>query len=294
MMGTAKNLCVALALVFGGIGACGDSSSEKKPTTAAKSAGAPGGEKKVQPEKKKDLPAAEDLIEAHVEAIGGRAAISNFKTLYFESSVDTGAQNIRASAKTWWKQGHFYGEQDIPGFGTARSGYDGATVWVDDPINQLRKLEGQEAEQIIREGAIFLVADWKEHFKTAETIDERELEGGQLFDVELKSESGDQVVMSFSGTSKLLSQMAFKQITPTGTVPVTAVFEDYREVEGVKFAHRSKLEIALGTVTQTYDKIEVNSEVDESKFAFPGSAGAVPAKPEGEAPTAADGPTDKG
>ncbi len=259
----------------------GEAGADAKPSTKSKP---------VAPEKKKDLPPADGIITAHVEAVGGRDAMAGFETLYFESSVDTGAQNISAKAKTWWKKGRFYGEQEIPGFGLARSGYDGTTVWVDDPINGLRKLEGKEAEQIIREGAIFLVADWETHFEKAETVDAREVDGRGLVDVKLTSRLGEEVTMSFGADDNLLARMSFEQITPTGTVPVTAVFDDYRIVDGVKFAHKSTLEIALGAVTQTYDKVVVNEPVDETKFAFPGSAGAVPADPQKAQPTPAAPP----
>jgi hypothetical protein len=268
---------ICLLAGFSLAAACGgnEKGDEGKSTTAAEPA-EPADEAAGA---KKDLPEAAKLMEGHLEAIGGREAITKFETLYFESSVDTGAQNIKASAKTWWKQGKFYGEQEIPGFGTAKSGYDGTVVWVDDPINGLRKLEGKEAEQIIREGAIFLVADWQAHFESAETVDSRDEDGSTLLDVKLTSKLGDEVVMSFDQQSKLLTGMQFKQITPTGSVPVTAFFEDYKEVEGVKFAQVSKLKIALGTVTQKYDSIQMNVEVDENKFRFPGSEGAVKADP---------------
>lgn len=273
----------ACGLALGLCGACGGGGDAKKPAPAGKGdpveAKQSAGEAATQPAADvEDLPAAEDLFSAHVEAVGGDEAIAKFETLYSESSVDTGAQNIKAKAKTWWKGGRFYGEQEIPGFGVAKSGYDGTTVWVDDPINGLRKLEGKEAEQNIRWGSVFLVSDWKSHFKSAQTVGVHEVDGRRLYDVKLTSVLGDEVTMSFADDDKLLARMSFSQIMPTGTVPVTAVFGDYREVGGVKIAHLSTLDFSLGAVSQTYDKIEINAEVDESRFAYPGSGGAVEAK----------------
>lgn len=280
-------LAATCLLLVGGTACSGGGAGERAKAEPAKSetkADAKSGDAtKAEPAPAEDLPKAEDLFAAHIEAVGGQQAIDTFQTLYFESSVDTGAQNIKAKAKTWWKHGHFYGEQEIPGFGVAKSGYDGTTVWVDDPINGLRKLEGKEAEQIIREGSIFLVADWDSHFESAKTVGAREVDGRRLYDVKLKSALGDEVTMSFAEDDKLLARMKFQQITPTGTVPVTAVFSEYADVSGVKFAHKSTLEIALGSVSQTYDKIDVNPEIDESQFAYPGAAGAVDAKPDGTA-----------
>lgn len=272
---------IGSALIFCVLLSCGG--SENKSTPEATTAAAAPEQSDEKPQIKRDLPEAAILLDGHLEAIGGREAIEKFESLYFESSVDTGKQNIKASAKTWWKRGRFYGEQEIPGFGVAKSGYDGSVVWVDDPINGLRKLEGKEAEQIIREGAIFLVADWQRHFESAETVDEREEDGRTFLDVKLTSKLGDEVVMSFDAKTKLLAQMKFKQITPTGSVPVTATFEDYEDIDGVLFAKVSKLRVALGTVTQKYDSIQVNGEVDESKFGFPSPQEVVPADPEASA-----------
>jgi hypothetical protein len=287
---------LALGFALGATLACsgGASSDAKKaaPAQASEKGAGPAAEASAAAAAPaEDLPDAKELFAAHIEAVGGQKAIDAFETLYFESSVDTGAQNIKAKAKTWWKGGHFLGEQEIPGFGVAKSGYDGTTVWVDDPINGLRKVEGKEAEQYVREGSIFLVSDWESHFRSAETVGAREVDGRKLYDVKLTSELGDEVTMSFADDDKLLAQMKFQQITPTGNVPVTAVFSEYGDVAGVKFAHKSTLEMALGSVSQTYDKIEVNPEIDESRFAYPGAAGAVGAGPEpaGSAQTPPDG-----
>jgi hypothetical protein len=263
-------------LVLGLSIACPSGEPETRERTGTAGAPAPAA---PAPEAPVLLPAAADLMAAHVEAIGGHTAIDRIQTLYAESGVDTGAQNIRAAARTWWSRRGFYGEQEIPGFGVARSGYDGSTVWIEDPINGLRRLDGREAEQIIRQGAVFLIAEWKDHFESAETVEARQVDGATVYDVKLESPLGDQVVLGFAATDKLLSHMRFDQITPTGTIPVRASFEDYRDVGGVKFAYRSTLEIALGAITQTYTKIEVNAPVDETKFAFPAGREVVPAQP---------------
>jgi hypothetical protein len=39
----------------------------------------------------------------------------------------------------WWKKGgNFYLEQSIEGIGMSRVGYDGTTIWLEDPITGLR------------------------------------------------------------------------------------------------------------------------------------------------------------
>ena len=221
------------------------------------------------------LPAAADLIAAHVEAAGGKTAAGAFDTIYFESKIDEDKQNLHATAKFWWKGGSFYLEESVPGYGLARSGYDGNVAWSDDPINKLRKLKGTEREQTIRGGAVFELAHWEDHFTSADTVAERELKGAKIYEVKLTSPEGDTVTATFDAQTKLMRSMAFSQLAPTGAIPTTMHFEDYRPIGGWKFAFRQVVETPVGTIVQTYTKIEPGAEVDAARFAMPGADVAV-------------------
>lgn len=223
------------------------------------------------------LPAAEELIEAHVAAAGGREAIEKIDTLYLESKVDTGGQNIEVKTRMWWKGGQFYIEEDIPGYGKGFSGFDGEVAWTEDPINGRRILDGIEREQLIRGGSVFELARWKEFYAKADTVAERDEDGRKLYDVKLESKEGDEVLVSFDAESKLLSQMSMTQQAPTGPMKFRVALSDYRDVGGCKFAYQQDLKISFATVTQRYDKVEVGAEVDETKFAYPESDTAVDA-----------------
>jgi hypothetical protein len=260
-------IVLTLALVSGG--ACKDStdrSSGAKADEPAPSAGA-----QSSPDDGSKLPDAEAVLERAVEAAGGRAVLDAVETFYFEGEIAIPAQNITGKMEVWWKGGDFYTAQHISGIGKMRAGKAGATIWSDDPINGLRRLEGVEAEQHTWASSFQLAADWQRYFESARTVEERDVDGAKVYDVKFVSASGAEVLMSFDAQTGLQVAQKYEQVTPMGSMPVSVKMEDYREVDGIKVAFKQVTDATLAKATQTLTKVEFNLEVDTSTFAMPAS-----------------------
>lgn len=235
------------------------------------------------------LPAAEDILAKAAEAMGGRTAIDAIESFHYRGTIELLGQNIRSDLRIWWQGGDFFMEQIVPGVGQMRAGKQGDEIWSDDPINNRRMLSGVEAEQHAWASSLLLAADWERYFDEAKTIAERETDGGKgatqvVYDVQLTSKSGLTVTMSFDAETGLQVGQTFEQITPMGTQPFEVTFEDYRDVEGVKIAFRQVIDAKFQQMVQVIDEVELNVEVDASKFAYPrGSSDLVrqPAPQEG-------------
>lgn len=228
------------------------------------------------------LPAAEDILAKAVEALGGSDKLGEIDSFYYEGKIEILGQNIDGAVKIWWKNGDFYTEQEMKGIGTVRAGKKGDVVWAEDPITGLRELEGAEAEQHMWASSLQLAADWKRYFEKATTVAERTEEDKKVYDVELVAATGGKVKMSFDAETGLQVSQEFEQVTPLGKLPVTVKMQDYREVEGVKFAFKQVTDANLMKATQTIEKIEINPEVSESRFAMPGSGAETVKKPAAE------------
>jgi hypothetical protein len=174
----------------------------------------------------------------------------------------------------------------MPGVGLVRQGKKGNTIWSEDPILGLRKLEGKEAEQIQWQSVLYLAADWKRFFTTAKTTGAREVDGKRVYDVLLTSAAGDQVTLSFEAESGLHVGLSYKQAHPMGAVPVEMKMEDYRDVDGLKTPFRQVADASLGSIVTEFAKIELNVEVDESKFEMPSAPGATTGAATGTPPAA--------
>lgn len=227
-----------------------------------------GGAKAAEPPAK-PLPQAQGILDRATAAMGGREAIDAIDSFHYRGTVEMLGQNIRGELRIWWKGGDYYMEQVIPGIGEMRAGKRGDQIWADDPINGRRTLSGAEAEQHTWASSILLAADWQRYFDRAQTVAERTADGTTLYDVKLGSASGLEVTMSFDAESGLQVGQTFEQITPMGRQPFDVTFDDYREIDGVKIAFRQEIDAKFQKIVQVIDEVQLNAEVDESKFAFP-------------------------
>lgn len=274
-------LCLALALALS-VGNTGCSKSERREGTVQPSQPkneAKGEQNARQAVPNEVVPDAEVLLAAHVEAAGGLTAIQSIHSIYSEATLNVKAQSLKGKIKSWWKDGRFFIEESVEGVGRTRAGFDGKRYWSDDPISQLRELEGAEAEQYAWASSMFLPAHWKKHFVSAKSIGARKVGSEVLYDVELRTKGGEKLVMSFDKASKLMREQSFEQISAMGKIPLTVRLSDYREVGGYKFPHRQELVTPILNGVQTYDIFKVNPDVNEELFSMPLEHDLVPADP---------------
>jgi hypothetical protein len=228
-----------------------------------------------------ETPAAADVLEAGVAAIGGRDVIDSIESYYSESNMEVKGQNMQASTKIWWKKGSFYSETDMEGVGVTKVWRNDDGVWSDDPINGWRKLDGKEARQAEWSNTLSLVADWQKFFTAAEITGRRTHEDLTLIDVVLTSDDGDEITMSFDTETGLLRQQLFEQETPMGVMPITVDIEEYTTYGGLKQPARSVTNMSVVDAVSTVAKFEINLEIDDAKFQ-PSDPKNAEAEPEAE------------
>jgi hypothetical protein len=241
-----------------------DSGAPGDSPQAAEEGGGEGAAKPSEP-----LPDAAALLEKSVEASGGREKIGAIQSFHFAGKVSAPKLNITGSVETWWKGGDFYMVQTIEGIGTNRSGKQGDVIWTEEPINGLRKLDGQEAEQHSWASSLLLAADWKKYFTEAQTVAAKDHDGKPAYDVKLTSKSGAELTLTIDKESSLVVAQDFEVVNPMGRTPVKMALEEYREVEGVKIPFRQSSDLGVLQLSQEISDVKFNVEVDASKFAMP-------------------------
>lgn len=220
------------------------------------------------------LPDAASLLAASVDALGGVANLQTLRSYYSESTITMTAMGLSGVVKTWWRDGDFYTETDIPGVGLSRLGSVGGKVWGDDPINGLREITGVEAEQAAWTSTLCLVHRWDKYFQSATTTRMVEEDGHQLAEILLVSHLGDKVTLRIDTASKLPVSQSFSQANTLGAMPVIATFSDFRDVNGFKISFTQEVDAKLSKISATTTRFDANVEVDTAKFLMPGPAAA--------------------
>lgn len=216
-----------------------------------------------------NLPAAEDVLTKAVEALGGREKIDSVESFYAEAETVIPQQNITSVAKTWWKDGRSYVEQEMPQVGVFKVWTTPEGVWSEDPINGLRKLEGKELAQARWGESLVLVADWEKHFDAAQTKGRRKKDDKTLIDVELTSESGSSLKIAFDEDTGLPLEQSFVQVSPNGNMPLTVYIEEYEEVDGLKREKKTVTDMTLLKATTTMKSFEAGAKVPDKKLQPP-------------------------
>ncbi len=219
-----------------------------------------------------DLPSAEALLAGNVDAVGGKAKVDTIKTFYREDDMEVVGQGIKINTKLWWSKGDFYSEASMPGMGLTRIWKVGENIWSEDPINGMRKIEGNEAKQQLRANELVITATWKDHFAKAETKARRIVDSKPAIDVVLTTEDGDETVMTFDEESKLMVESSSVQDSPMGKVPFRAMLLDYQDFDGFKVSTKTKMYMATAEVVGTVVEFKPNAKIEKGKIALPDAA----------------------
>jgi hypothetical protein len=231
---------------------------------------------------KDKLPLAEELLAKVVEASGGADKLDAIKSFSQEMTVEILGAGISGAGKTWSKGDDFFLEITLPGVGASSGGGKDGKMWTLDPIQGLRMLGGKEADVAAMGTSLNLAHDWRRFFDRAETTEIEEVDGKKFAEVVLTAASGNTVVLRIDlGDHRVVAQR-LKQYSSMGEIPVEVTLSDYREQDGVWFAFTQIADMKLQKIKTTTTRLELNAEVDETRFAAPGS---VPEAAPTEAPT---------
>jgi hypothetical protein len=212
---------------------------------------------------------AEDIIDAHIEALGGNDAIGKIKTIRRTGTVN-GQGSIERSC--------IVGKKAIQSTGSNARTYvmawNGKEAWVNlgagvteaSPVIRAT-LQGWAAVNLVVPMA---AADRADTFKF---LGEREFEGATCETAELAAAPG--VVIYFDKESKM-----FVGITGTTSAPeaggdytFTVTYSDFAKHEGVMFpaTETTRMKTASGEMNLTYKftKTEINAKLDDAMFEKP-------------------------
>jgi len=217
------------------------------------------------------LPTVQQVLDKYVAALGGKAAIQKTKsritTGTFEIPEDGTRGTVTFYAKAPNKRRYTI---DVPGFGQIDQCFDGTTGWASNPQMGVRDLSAAELAQERISADFYSPLNIATAF-TGLAVRGRERMGEQeTIVLEGKESTGGPRVMYFDAATGLLIRVTVVRESEGSPVTVENYLEDYREVDGVKVAHRLiQVQPQFRIVTQVTE-VKNNAPVDDAVFARPG------------------------
>jgi hypothetical protein len=226
-----------------------------------------------QPKTDEKLPSVDEVMEKSIKATGGAEAWAKAKTSATTGTLKIPSAGIEGKMSTWnGENGKSLNVVTLAGFGEVREGSDGDTVWMIDPNAGPRIVTGDERELRLAIAKMNNPLDWKKLFSKIEVKGVEDVEGKPAYKVVGEIEAGKKqpITQYFDKESGLLTKLELTMSSPEGDVQMEMFPTDYKEVGGVKVAHKTKRMIMkMIEMTEVIEKYEINPEIPADKFALP-------------------------
>lgn len=207
---------------------------------------------------------ADELIERHLKALGGRDAIKGLKSLVVNSDIvlSAGPQSLPGKGVTKFK---------MPDKSTSaidlkvmkqQTWAAGKQAWESANGQPAEAKEGTELEDALYNAQAVPLSAMKELGYSAK-INGKE---GDSYVMVITSPSGNEKTLYIDANTLMVSKTEYMQNTPQGTIPMVEEYSDYRDVSGVKFPHKVVLTAGGGMTVKSTLSYEPNASVDDKEF----------------------------
>jgi hypothetical protein len=219
----------------------------------------------------KALPNAEEIIERHIFESGGPEFYATLRTQKVTGTLTLLARNLEGRMETWSAGGgKYYQSTDIPGLGKQEEGSDGEIAWDRSPLigPRLKPRRNSAALGVTLDAAGML--EWRSLIARVRTEAQETVAGRDCYRVRLSPRDGSRdMVRWYDRTSGLLYRSDLTIPTDMGTLPIVMTFEEYRDVNGVKWPSRIHIAASGQETLFAADEVKLNEPVDDSIFEVP-------------------------
>jgi hypothetical protein len=245
------------------------------PKAGGAAAGAPGAQ--ASPSPTPAMPSADDIFNKYLAAIGGQGAIDKLKTRTAKGTI------VQANGNSFpfelYQSGpdKFYFMVTTPQ-GPFERGYNGQVGW-EKTARGVREITGLELAGFRVVNSLFGFINLKQQYASSPRVRRDKLNDREVYILDGTTTDGRRMRLYFDAASGLLLRRTTVLSTMIGLIPDQVEFEDYRDIDGLKFAfvgRSATVEPGNPTSTRTFTEVKVNAAVDDSKFNMPPAPAKTP------------------
>jgi hypothetical protein len=215
------------------------------------------------------LPSGREVVDRYVEAIGGKAAVTKYKSTRVEGTFSVPAQGLKGTLEVLSAApDRFLLRVTLPGVGEIANGFDGTVGWLMDPMMGPMLLEGEALAEMKIDADYYGALHDGAHYKSLETVERTVFEGTPVYKVRVERRTGGEDFEFYAVASGLLVGSTGKRTLPMGTFDVTNVLSDYEDFGGLRLATRSRQRMMGIEQVMTIGSVEFDT-VDGAAFALP-------------------------
>jgi hypothetical protein len=215
------------------------------------------------------LPSAREVIDRHVNAVGGKAALEGIHSRYVWGRYQFPARRLSGTVELYAaRPNKRLLKIEYPDLGTEVTGFDGRVGWTSKPGEPPQLIVGSELA-LLRDQSVF---DFDLHpdsvFRSMETTDLVDFQGRTCYRLRLVSVTGREWWEYYDVATGLFAGNQFREETSRGPVTVLTIVSEYRAFDGVRLP--TKLSISAAGTVENVVVVRVRSnQVDGAVFQPP-------------------------
>jgi hypothetical protein len=234
---------------------------DAKPAAEAKK---PEGEQKEQAG-----PAADQLLDKYLQAVGGSAAVEKITSRVMKGTITFGDRNV--PIEIYSKDPDMRVSITHTPDGDSTTAFDGHEGWLGSPGHAPRDMHGPDIDAAAIDADLHFPDHLKAMFNEAKVGGTEKIADKDTYLVVGRREGKTPLQLNFDEKSGLLVRMVRFGETPLGRLPTQIDYADYREAGGVKIPFRWTLSRPGGRFTIQINEVKENVPVDDAKFVRPPS-----------------------
>jgi zinc protease len=222
----------------------------------------------------------DEIVEKHLSAVGGRAALSRLTSRLMSGSVTltTPIGPISGTAEVYMKSpnkmrtliklnGSAFGIPEI----LNDQRFDGVSGYVIDSIQGNRDLAGPLLDGMRNQVFPSLLLNYGDRGVTVALAGREKVGDKEAYVLVLTPKTGPAIRAFIDVQSMMLVKTAVTANVPEagGDIEQINEFSDFREVDGVKVPFATRTVTPLQSVTATIKEVKHNIEIDDSSFSKP-------------------------
>jgi zinc protease len=220
----------------------------------------------------------EEIIEKHLAALGGRAALGKLTTRVLSGSivVTSPIGELYGTVEMYSKspnKSRTLIKVEVPGAGqfTDDQRFDGTVGYVINTFAGNREITGSQLDGLRSSAFPTPLLNYKESGAVLTPAGQEKVGSADAYVIRVTSKAGPTARLFFDKQSFMLVKMVNTINSPQlgGDVEQVMEYSDFREVDGVKVPFSTKTINPAQTVVGTVKEVKHNVEIDDSSFSKP-------------------------
>jgi len=176
------------------------------------------------------LPSPQSIIDRHVKAVGGKAAILAHKSSHATGTFTMPAQNLTGTLDIYGaKPDKSLVKINLGGIGDLMEGFDGTTGWTLEPMSGPRLKEGQELVEKKFDADFYSDLHEPGRYASMKTIEKTTFEGKPCYKVSLVRKEGGEDFEYYDVETGLKAGASGTRQTAMGPITATQMLSDYKK-----------------------------------------------------------------